>query len=392
MISTTGLNQLLKDLSKRHSHFKTNLSRLSEVDDDETCAYEKKYQVWNSIFDMKRVLRAKHLKDHRKLRFGCFMSTDGVSVAATIQKRNSKDVCDDINITGEIKHRNDQTLIHQAVKNLAALEKDESGVFHSERTIIGLDPGKKSAATWVYHNPQHQQKHQKWKGDNGEHTMPEERYKSDSLGGGEWRFVSGQEQYTAKMNKRMTSFCPGWRNLSSTKTTDSSKLLNSYREQIGMWDQLETAFFKDTWYQKQRMRKFCRHQMAMEDVVARICGTRKKEEQKKVIVAYGDGDHKGTLRGTAPMMSTKLFRKVSQSCCVVVVNEFRTSKLCSCCHKDMKQFHKQFRMKRCINSDCIRLVWDRDVNASINILNLFLELCYSAKEDGTGQRLEAFTR
>jgi hypothetical protein len=130
----------------------------------------------------------------------------------------------------------------------------------------------------------------------------------------------------------------------------------------------------------------------MEDVVARICCTRKKEEQKKVIVAYGDGDHKGTLRGTAPMMSTKLFRKVSQSCCVVVNNQYRTSKLCSCCHKDMKQFQKQFRMKRCINSDCIRRVWDRDVNASINILNLFLELCYSAKEDGTGQRLEAFTR
>ena len=49
-------------------------------------------------------------------------------------------------------------------------------------------------------------------------------------------------------------------------------------------------------------------------------------------------------------------------------------------------------MKRCNNSDCIRSVWDRDVNAFINSLNLFLELCYSAKEDGKGQRLKAFTR
>jgi hypothetical protein len=48
-------------------------------------------------------------------------------------------------------------------------------------------------------------------------------------------------------------------------------------------------------------------------------------------------------------------------------------------------------MKRCNNSDCIRFVWDRDVNASINILNLFLELCYSANEYGKDQTLKAFT-
>ena len=161
---------------------------------------------------------------------------------------------------------------------------------------------------------------------------------------------------------------------------------------MGLWDQLEKAFFKGKWYQKQKMRKFCKHQKAMEDVVTRICGTKKKEQQKSVVVAYGDGDKNGTLRGTAPIMSTKLFKKVSQSCCVVVINEFRTSKLCSCCHQPMEQFQKQFRMKRCINSDCIRSVWDRDVNASVNIFNLFLNLCHSAEEDGKGQRLEAFTK
>ena len=53
----------------------------------------------------------------------------------------------------------------------------------------------------------------------------EERYKKDSIGGGEWRFLSGQKQYTAKMNKRMSSLCPQWRNLSSAKATDSAKLL-----------------------------------------------------------------------------------------------------------------------------------------------------------------------
>ena len=127
----------------------------------------------------------------------------------------------------------------------------------------------------------------------------------------------------------------------------------------------------------------------MEDVIARITGTKNKTDQEKVVIAYGDGDNQGTLRGTSPIMSSKLLRKVSQSACVVVVNEFRTSKLCSCCHQEMTQFQDQFRMKHCTNSDCIRTVWDRDINASINILNLFLVACLS--KNGKG-RPNAFKR
>ena len=35
------------------------------------------------------------------------------------------------------------------------------------------------------------------------------------------------------------------------------------------------------------------------------CCTKVEEEQKKVIVAYGDGDKNGTLRGTAPRNCSK---------------------------------------------------------------------------------------
>jgi len=41
------------------------------------------------------------------------------------------------------------------------------------------------------------------------------------------------------------------------------------------------------------MRKFCKEKSAMEDMVARICGTGNKEAQKRVIVAYADGDKNG---------------------------------------------------------------------------------------------------
>ncbi|KAI8112075.1 hypothetical protein M9434_003399 [Picochlorum sp. BPE23] len=477
-ISTTAVVALLKDMAKKHSHFGRLLRDLGGITDEKYLSYEKKLRLWSALFKLKKtVLRQRHVNNQNDCRFGCFISTDGVSVAATIQRRKSKAHCDVIRLNDDIAYligktktvgkgvlssyaygkwclevcqmrgkkgmgddatallpkpkdligevtlpvdflvlfsriyplidglqrkrmnllaginkRNDQTLIHEDIKDLMQLEKVD-GIYYAKCKVVGLDPGKKSAATWVYHDPLKQTKHKKWKGDEGEKTMKEERYDSGSIGGGEWRYLSGQKQYTAKMNKRMTAFCPSWRSLSSTKTVDIERTLAAYRKQVELWPQINNAFFHGSkWFQKQRMRKFCKRQKAMEDVVAKIAGTKNKEEQKKVIIAYGDGDKNGTLRGTAPMMSTKLFKKVSENCRVVVTNEFRTSKLCSCCHGIMSQTRKQFRMKRCLQNDCIRTVWDRDINASINILNLFLHYCYSVKDNGEGERLSPFKR
>lgn len=433
-VSTTAVIHLLRDLSKKHSFMKQILNELNgHVVVSEGASHDQKYKIWSALFNMKRVLRPKHLEDRSQLRFGNFIATDGVSVSVCLMKRKSPLQCDMVHMTNAINRVNaslktadissvpdikreleglktekkdlaerikdltDQYRITDQVKQLAALKKMDDGTIMStnQTRIVGLDPGKKSAATWVVHDPEKQAKHQKWEGDNGEKTVIEERYDSGSLGGGEWRFLSGQKQYTAKMNKRMEQLCPAVRNLPSTKTIDAGRLLAAYRQQVALWPGIEKAFFETTrWYQKTKMRKFCRGQSALEDVIARITGTRKKTEQKKVIVAYGDGDNQGTLRGTSPIMSSRLLKKVSQSACVVLVPEFRSSKLCSACHHAMTQFQGQFRMKRCINSDCIRTVWDRDINASINILNLFLRECLSnsnSSKKGKG-RPQAFKR
>jgi transposase len=57
-------------------------------------------------------------------------------------------------------------------------------------------------------------------------------------------------------------------------------------------------------------------------------------------------------------------------------------------------------LKRCSNSDCIRDIWNRDVNAAINILNLFLAAVLSKKDKdnrrcctaSTTSRPEAFRK
>ena len=445
-ISSTAIAQLLTDLSKKHTHLKSLLDDLKSVSEgvDDEADHDRKYRLWSTLFKMNRVLRQRHQRDRSCMRFGNFISTDGVSVSVVIMKKKSQIQRDMILVGDRVKrvqmfqerlrrmvgllvpssiHKDakthlyflmllvadtmlsnlseeqkrlgkickalgDQTVISDRVKDLAGLIEDEQGIVTSRAKIIGLDPGKRSAATWVYHDPEKQAKHLKWKVDeDGEKTTPEERYVSGSLKGREWIFVSGQKQYTHKMKRRMDDLCPDARGFLSTKTIDIDRLLRAYERQVAVWPQIETAFFDQSlWFQKQRMRKFCKSQKAMEDVVANITGTRNKSEQKKVIVAYGDGDKQGNVRGCVPMMSTKLFKKVSQSACVVVINEFKTSTLCSCCHQKMKQYRKQFRMKHCMNSDCIRTVWDRDINASISILKLFITACLS--EDGKARPRE----
>ena len=70
---------------------------------------------------------------------------------------------------------------------------------------------------------------------------------------------------------------------------------------------------------------------------------------------------------------TKTWVKHLKRCAtVVLVNEFHTSQLCAWCQKALHQLKNCFRLKRCLNSDCNRDFWNRDVNAAINILNLFL--------------------
>lgn len=54
-----------------------------------------------------------------------------------------------MNLLDGINKRNDQTLIHEDIKDLMQLEKVD-GIYYAKCKVVGLDPGKKSAATWVY--------------------------------------------------------------------------------------------------------------------------------------------------------------------------------------------------------------------------------------------------
>jgi transposase len=75
----------------------------------------------------------------------------------------------------------------------------------------------------------------------------------------------------------------------------------------------------------------------------------------------------------------------------VDVDEFRTSKLCCACHgkmngKMMKTGKRSYKVRHCENSACHRTFWNRDVNASINILFRFMREVRGEEEPAAFRR------
>ncbi|EGZ30157.1 hypothetical protein PHYSODRAFT_469891 [Phytophthora sojae] len=101
-----------------------------------------------------------------------------------------------------------------------------------------------------------------------------------------------------------------------------------------------------------------------------------------VCVAFGDWSCQDGLRGN-PRAPVKAFRKaLERRATVLPMDEFRTSKLCSCCHQSLRRARLQTKVKDkenkivlkgnrnvlyCKNSRCRAHFWNRDVNAAINI-------------------------
>ena len=391
-LSNTGLQMLLDHLNKTSNDqgFIARYKRAMAEAGLHADTWSRNYVFWNEFFNLDKVLRRKDIDDPTSRRMSDSIMTDGVGVSVSIQvlksegelrlydmKNELKKVvaCIKTEATEELKSKKKE--LEKDVKEFqdALTKKTTKRVADMVRgkcKVVALDPGKSNVGTWVIHN-------------DGE-TRDDGKYENGTLFGGEWRFLSGQTQFTKKMNVRAERFCPGVKNQPTTKTVSASKLVDSYKYQIDHGGSTERAYFDSTmWFQKQKMKKYVKTQKALETVVEKVLGVKNKKTQRGIIVAYGDGDMSSNMRGVSPLLSTAFYKKMKSSATVQLVSEFRTSKLCSCCEHELTK-GDSFRVLRCNNSQCIRTFWNRDINAAINILKLFLHSC------STGTRLPKFSR
>ena len=143
-----------------------------------------------------------------------------------------------------------------------------------------------------------------------------------------------------------------------------------------------------------RFTQYGRKQKVMEEICDRIVrGGVSDEDERPVIVAFGAGMFSSCSSGHCPgpvKGVRKALRRRGEE--VHDVNEDYTSQLCCCCHKRVEPMYGAddsgaiHAVRRCLNTECSRTVWNRDVNAALNIHFVFVA------EALHGARPVAFTR
>ena len=103
----------------------------------------------------------------------------------------------------------------------------------------------------------------------------------------------------------------------------------------------------------------------------------KSNSPKPIVLAYGKAKFQTSFRGQISGPRTEMIKKLSHVFPVVLINEFRSTKLCSTCHKELvedkkapvpkqEQKHKRVSIYRCTTCKSYR---HRDRNAARNIYN-----------------------
>jgi hypothetical protein len=122
----------------------------------------------------------------------------------------------------------------------------------------------------------------------------------------------------------------------------------------------------------------------------------KKED---IVIGYGDWSNDKQMKHLIPSSNIGLRRKIEKKYKVFLVNEYCTSKLCSCCNKELKNYkmsnedikkyenkhrkqlnkedltkHRLLVCSGCSSSENKKSTfWNRDINACVNMLKLSRE-------------------
>lgn len=275
---------------------------------------ENKRDYWTYLFNIE-----KYETENRKFAYG--IMTDGKSCSIRLEKPKK------------------EILKQKDIKN------------NEYEQYIGIDPGIRSLYT-SYNN----------QGEIQHITTREYRHRSKMI-------------YACKKREnwyKKWDYYDNWKKIPSFKTARIDKMLDYLKFVLPNIDKF-FQFHKDKNFRGLNFTSYCRSKATLD----RIC--KKITNNKRTLIGFGDYSQQHGLvkkHPTTPIL--KLKRELSRHCDLIDIDEYKTSKTCSMCFREVTLYrnYKNKRISnfhsviRCSSNECKLCCMDRDINASKNILLL----------------------
>jgi len=313
---------------------------------------ENKEKIWNMIFNTKNKILNKKGYEFKTIQ------TDGFGVSICYQKigKNSNQnneyiECDDLYITDL---------------------DDEEIEKCKKRKLVSIDPGKHSL---VYMLDEEKKKLR--------YTASQRRVESYRK---KYNMISRWEKLNNNIIEEETKL-----SIQNCKTVNYEKFKLYLQEKTRLNDKIKSFYEKDI-HRKFKWRTWIYQRKSEDNFINRIENTYGKRED--ILLCYGNWSNTKQMKYLMPTKGIGMRRAIEKKLDVILVDEFRTSKLCSCCYKELenyklnkyelseykkhngKEINKIHRLLICRSCRSNGLqnknitFMNRDMNACINILNI----------------------
>ena len=312
-------------------------------------------QHWETYFNLSKAEGKNKRRD-----FETMLKTDGYAVSVVLSKTLAE---------GTVKKRGKK--MHAAFAATATAQ-DIAG-----KRVVAVDPGRIDLATCA------------WTADDEEKTPSFCRYSNK-----EYQAKIGLKSAHVKRRQWMSTagLQEALNQLPTAKTPRTFLMLAHIAELFNILDRLLQLNGMRR-VRSMRFSQHCLRQRVMYDICQRITASADPSDKRPVVVAFGAGMFNSCSRGHCPG-PVKAVRKALRRRGVEVydVNEDYTSQLCNSCHSKVVPMYSKgggkaiYSVRRCTTTTCMRMTMNRDVNAALNILYIFMA------ETLHGSRPEVFTR
>lgn len=181
-----------------------------------------------------------------------------------------------------------------------------------------------------------------------------------------------------------------WKLIPTIKTSKTI-VMKDYFKYVFPRMQTFTEFHMEKGFRNLNFTSYCRSKATLAKICERISGVSKATKNVKTLVGFGDySQQHGLVKSHPTTPILRLKRELRRYCKVVDIDEYKTSKTCSSCNKEIELYRNRIQRKkkgvlepiaklsnihnviRCKHNECKLCCMDRDINASKNILGLLL--------------------